>query len=122
MLPPPPPPQPRVPLAEGPRASQREAGSGMNGGMSVSHCSAQAPQGIHNLWKALIAICTLTSFPLAQGTPVYAQWDAHLKDPIEYVHHRTDTTHSRSRSVAQEWAQRLCTKELRPSRPRITTK
>jgi hypothetical protein len=32
----------------------------MNGGVPVSHRSAQAPQGIHNLGEALIAICTLT--------------------------------------------------------------
>jgi hypothetical protein len=49
MPPPPPPPQPRIPRAEGPRASKHETGSGMNGSMPVSHRSAQAPRGIKNI-------------------------------------------------------------------------
>jgi hypothetical protein len=73
----------------------------MNGGVLVSDRSAHAPQGIHNLGEALIAICTLTSFPPAQGTPAYAAWEAQIKDLTAYVHLRTDTAHSRSRSVAK---------------------
>jgi hypothetical protein len=42
----------------------------MNGGVPVSHRSAKAPQGICNLGEALIAICTLTSFPPAKGISV----------------------------------------------------
>jgi hypothetical protein len=100
MPPPPPPPQPRVPRAEGPHASQREARSDLNGGVLVSHRSAQAPQGIHNLGEALIAICILTSFPPAQGTPVYRVCEARIKELTAYVQRRTDMPHSCSRFVA----------------------
>jgi hypothetical protein len=72
----------------------------MNGGMPMSHRSAQAPQGIHNLGEALIVICTLTSFPPAQGTPMYEAWDAQIKELTVYIQRHTDTAHSRSRSVA----------------------
>jgi hypothetical protein len=95
-----PPPQRRVPQARSPCAAPSEAGSGMNGGMPVSHLSAHAPQGIHNLGEALIIICTLTSFPPAQGTPMYEAWDAQIKELTAYIQRRTDTAHSRSRSVA----------------------
>jgi hypothetical protein len=91
----------RVPHAEGPRASQREVGSGMNGGVPVSHRSAQAPQGIHNLGEALITICALTPFPPAQGMTAYAVWEAQIKELIVYVLRRTDTVHSHSCSIAQ---------------------
>jgi hypothetical protein len=77
-MPPPPPPQREVPHAKGPRASQHEAGSGMNGGGPVSHRSAQVPQGIHNLGDALIAICTLTSFPPVQGMLAYVVREARI--------------------------------------------
>jgi hypothetical protein len=63
----------------------REVGSGMNGGVPVSHRSAQAPQGINSLGEALIAICTLTSFPLTQGTPMYEAWEDRIKELIAYV-------------------------------------
>jgi hypothetical protein len=38
-MPPPPPPQRGVPQAESPRAAPRKAGSGINGGVLVSHLS-----------------------------------------------------------------------------------
>jgi hypothetical protein len=84
----------------------------MNGGVPVSHRFAQAPQGIHSLGDALIAICTLTSFPLAQGTPMYEAWESQIKELTVYVHRHTDTAHSRSRSVAQARVQRPCTREV----------
>jgi hypothetical protein len=98
-MPPLPPPQLSIPHAEGPRASQREAGSGMNGGVLVPYRSAQAPRGINNLGEALIVICTLTSFPPTQGMPVYALWEARLRELTEYMQRRTATAHSRSRSL-----------------------
>jgi hypothetical protein len=67
----------------------------------VSHQSAQAPQGIHNLGEALIAICTLTLFPPAQGTQAYVAWEARIKEMTAYVQSRTDTAHYRSRFVTQ---------------------
>jgi hypothetical protein len=85
--------------AEGPRASQREAGSGMNGGVLVSHRSTQAPQGIRNLGEALIAICTLSSFPPSQGTPTYAALEARIKELTAYVQRHTDTAYSRLRPL-----------------------
>jgi hypothetical protein len=97
----PPPPQCGVPRARGPHAAPREVGSGMNGGVPVSHRTAQAPQGIHNLGKALITICTLTSFPPTQGTPAYEAWEVRIKELTAYMHRRNDTAHSHSRSVAQ---------------------
>jgi hypothetical protein len=72
----------------------------MNGSRPVSHRSTRAPQGIHSLGEALIAICTLTSFPPAQGTPMYEAWEAGIKELTTYVQRRTDTSHSHSRSVA----------------------
>jgi hypothetical protein len=72
----------------------------MNGSMPVSHRSAQAPRGIKNLGDALIAICTLTSFPPAQGTPAYALWEACLRELTKYLQRRTATAHSRSYSLA----------------------
>jgi hypothetical protein len=81
----PPPPQHGVPRAEGPRAAPREAGSGINGSVSVSHCSAQAPQGFHHLGEVLTAICTLTSFPPALGTLAYVAWEAQIKELTAYV-------------------------------------
>jgi hypothetical protein len=101
MPPPPPPPQPRVPCAKGPRARQREVGSGMNGGAPMSHCSAQAPRGINNFGEALIAICTFTSFPLAQGMPAYVLWEARLRELTKYMQRRIAMTHSCSCSIAQ---------------------
>jgi hypothetical protein len=50
----------------------------------MSHRSTQAPRGI-NLAKALIAICTLNSFPPAQGMPSYALWEARLRELTEYL-------------------------------------
>jgi hypothetical protein len=100
-MPPPPLPQRGVPRAEGPRASQHEGGSSMNGGMPMSHRSAQAPQCIHNLGEAMIAICNLTLFPPAQGTPAYVACEARIKELTAYVQRRTDMAHSRSCSVAQ---------------------
>jgi hypothetical protein len=96
----PPPPQRGVPQAEGPRAAPCKVGSGMNGGVLVSHHSVQAPQSIHNLGEALVTICTLTSFPPVQGTPSYEAWEARIKELTTYVQCRTDTVLSRSRSVA----------------------
>jgi hypothetical protein len=87
----PPSPQRGVPQAKGPRAAPRKVGSGMNGGVLVSHRSVQAPQSIHNLGEALVAICTLTSFPPAQGTPSYKAWEARIKELTTYVQRRTDT-------------------------------
>jgi hypothetical protein len=68
-------------------------------------------QGIHSLGDALIAICTLTSFPLAQGTPMYEAWESQIKELTAYVHRHTDMVHSSSCSVAQARAQRPCTRE-----------
>jgi hypothetical protein len=73
----------------------------MNGGVPVSHRSAQALSGIHNLGEDLIAICTLTSFPPAQGTPTYMACEACIKELTAYVQRLIDTAHSCSRSVAQ---------------------
>jgi hypothetical protein len=46
-------------------------------------------------------MCTLTSFPPAQGTPVYTLWEARLRELTEYMQRRTATTHSRSRFLSQ---------------------
>jgi hypothetical protein len=97
----PPPSQHGVPRVRSPRTSPRETGSGMIGGVPVFHRSAQAPQGIHSLGEALIAICTVTSFPPAQGMPMYEAWEARIKELTAYVQHHTNTAHSRLHSVAQ---------------------
>jgi hypothetical protein len=46
-------------------------------------------------------MCTLTSFPPAQGMPAYVLWEARLRELTEYVQRRTATTHSRSRFLSQ---------------------
>jgi hypothetical protein len=73
----------------------------MNGGVPVSYHSAQAPQGICNLGEALIAICTLTTFPPAQGTLTNAVCEARIKELTTYLQRRTDTMHSHLHSIAQ---------------------
>jgi hypothetical protein len=85
----------------------------VNGGVPVSYRSTLAPQGIRNLGEALIVICTLTTFPPAQGTLAYVAWEARIKELTVYVQRCTNTAYSRLHSIAQGRAQHLCTCEAR---------
>jgi hypothetical protein len=56
---------------------------------------------MHNLGEDLITISTLTSFLSALETLAYVVWEARIKELTTYVQCRTDTAHSRSRSIIQ---------------------
>jgi hypothetical protein len=84
-------PLPLVMPRKGPASPRaQEVAGGSHGGRLTLGWHTPAPLGITNLGEALTAICTLTTFPPAPEAPVYASWEARLKELTTHVAQHVD--------------------------------